>query len=419
MFNMNGFVIYKWSTDISDVQCDVIVSLGFDISNKFPGTIEFLTMPSTTSKKTYEKFKKKCILYCESNSRKFFESFKECLTILSQENAGSIAFPLLQNGDRIRYENMIREYAMKVPDKVYIVSPSNRDDDFYTKLACVISIPVYRELITIICLEAKTLPYGEIIDIKNIKHILDPYMSSWKYNKDEFNYDNSDLLQFTKTFLPELQGWEELFYIFINNGYIAKLSYFIKEQYMKKEVYPPLNLIYNSFYHVIPEEIKVLVIGQDPYHRRGQAMGIAFAVPPGIQAPPSLVNIYTEMKSDGIKLSDSPDLFLLVKRKVCFINTSLTVSQGEPGSHSQEWLEYFTPELMKYINNKNPGCVVIMWGAHAQSFSSYFDDKKHRKIESAHPSPLSAHKGFFGSKPFSKANKYLLELKKEPVDWNI
>ena len=198
------------------------------------------------------------------------------------------------------------------------------------------------------------------------------------------------------------------------------MSKYLLTELQKGDIYPPLHLVYNIFHILKPEDIKVVIIGQDPFHDCDQAMGIAFSVPEEIHVLPSLRNIYKELKDDGFEVKDrtNGNLKKWCDQGIFLINSALTVRAHEAGSHSKKWNESFSSQLMRWINENCDPLVVIMWGNHALNFSKLFSDK-HKKIISVHPSPLSALRGFFGSKPFSKANKYLLTLGREAIDWSL
>jgi len=236
----------------------------------------------------------------------------------------------------------------------------------------------------------------------------------------DYTWENSTLLEFTSAHHP-LGGWESFFETALSteSGCISQLSAYLSDQQSQFYIYPPLCLVYEAMNRISIPDIKVIIIGQDPYHGKNQAMGISFAVPPGVKNPPSLVNIYSEMKSEGIPVSSSANFADLLDKGVLLINTALTVVEGTPASHSKEWLKIFTPSLMEFLNEECGPLVIIMWGAHAAKFGTYFDDNKHRKITSVHPSPLSASKGFFGSRPFGATNDLLLELELEEIDWTL
>lgn len=329
--------------------------------------------------------------------------FKECLRrIATIKNLRSIAFPRkigcgLAGGDWTVYRKIIEEWAVSFAGavKVYLVSPENFED-------------------LIIASQKDTTK--TVVTTVTASH---PQTTS---SKSSATYANTSVIELATSQLAK--NWPELLKRLINGDCLQDISTFIfKEAAVaaKKIIYPPPNLLFNVFNIVTPSSVRVVCIAQDPYVREGQATGIAFSVGEGTEVPPSLKNIYQELKNDGFSVKDETkgDLMKWCRQGVFLINTALTVRAGESSSHSKIWNECFTPELMRYLNRECKPLVVIMWGAHAQSFSSYFDDNRHKKITSAHPSPLSAHKGFFGSSPFTKANKMLLELKQEKIDWSL
>jgi uracil-DNA glycosylase len=168
------------------------------------------------------------------------------------------------------------------------------------------------------------------------------------------------------------------------------------------------------------DSVKVVIIGQDPYHGEGQANGLAFSVNKGVWVPPSLINIYTEVNKDiGCSMASHGDLTDWMKQGVLLLNTSLTVQAGKPGSHKDIGWYPFVQGVIDLLNKEHENLVFILWGKHAQEFEKVIDNKKHLIIKSAHPSPYSADKGFFGSKPFSKTNEYLKSKSKQSIDWEI
>ncbi|MDD5213867.1 MAG: uracil-DNA glycosylase [Candidatus Gracilibacteria bacterium] len=186
------------------------------------------------------------------------------------------------------------------------------------------------------------------------------------------------------------------------------------------QIYPPLPLIFNAFELTHFDDLKVVIIGQDPYHGENQAHGLSFSVLEGIRNPPSLKNIYKEIERDlGIKMSNSGNLESWGKQGVLLLNAVLTVQAGNPASHSKIGWENFTDAVIKTISDKKEGIIFILWGNFAKSKKSLIDEKKHYILESAHPSPLGAYKGFFGSKPFSKTNEILKKNGKKEIDWKI
>lgn len=194
----------------------------------------------------------------------------------------------------------------------------------------------------------------------------------------------------------------------------------LQEEDATHNVYPSENLRFKAFEICALGDVKVVILGQDPYHQPGQAMGLSFSVPFGVATPPSLKNIYKELFTDvGCAQPAHGNLSEWAERGVLLLNTALTVRHGEPGSHSKLGWHEFTWATLAAINAQREHVVFILWGRHAQSFGDVIDRERHHVIESAHPSPLGAHRGFFGSKPFSQANTYLSTKGIEPVDWCI
>lgn len=204
-----------------------------------------------------------------------------------------------------------------------------------------------------------------------------------------------------------------------SKDYFKELVSFISEEREKLSIYPPTEDIWNAFKLCPYEDTRVVILGMDPYHGAGQAHGLAFSVKPGIVIPPSLQNIYKELKSDlGCEIPKHGNLVSWSKQGVLLLNTALTVREGVPGSHMNVW-EPFTKSIIKTLNNKTEPVVFILWGVHARKRRYLITNEHHFVIESQHPSPLSAYKGFFGSKPFSKTNDFLVSKNIKPIDWSI
>ena len=202
--------------------------------------------------------------------------------------------------------------------------------------------------------------------------------------------------------------------------YYRELYNFINSEYRKYPVYPKSSDIFNAFNFTPVEDIKVVIIGQDPYHEPGQANGFCFSVNPGIAIPPSLVNIYKELKSDlGCYIPDNGDLTKWAKQGVFLLNTVLTVRAHRANSHKGMGWEKFTDAAIRVIASQDRPLVFILWGRPAGEKAALIHNPKHMIIRSPHPSPLSASRGFFGSRPFSRANEYLVSNGIEPIDWQI
>lgn len=214
--------------------------------------------------------------------------------------------------------------------------------------------------------------------------------------------------------------WDELLEEDFSSASYLKLREFLKSEYSTRTIYPPMFDIFNSMKITAFNDIKVVLLGQDPYHNQGQAMGLSFSVPKGKEVPPSLVNMYKEINAElGIPISKSGDLTSWAKQGVLLLNTVLTVREHQPNSHKGKGWEAFTDSIIKKISDKREGVVFLLWGANARSKKSLIDKSKHLILESVHPSPLSAYAGFFGCGHFKKANEYLIKMGKTPIDWSI
>lgn len=202
--------------------------------------------------------------------------------------------------------------------------------------------------------------------------------------------------------------------------YFNTLISFVKSAYQTTTVYPPGRLIFNAFNHCPFDQTKVVILGQDPYHGAGQANGLSFSVNPGIPKPPSLKNIYKELSTDmGIAEPKHGDLTNWAKQGVLLLNSMLSVQASKPGSHQNKGWETFTDAVIKLLSDKKTNVVFILWGAYAQKKGAVINEDKHMVIRSAHPSPFSAHRGFLGSRPFSKTNQYLSEHNIAQIDWRL
>ena len=199
--------------------------------------------------------------------------------------------------------------------------------------------------------------------------------------------------------------------------YFQELSSFLKQEYATKTIFPPKHQVFRAFSTDL-DEVKVVIIGQDPYHTPGVAHGLAFSVNPDKPIPPSLVNIYKEIDSDiGSHANSTGDLTSWQKQGVLLLNNVLTVEAHKAGSHRGHGWEQFTEATIKYLNDTRNNLVFILWGRDAQTKEAFIDPDKHLIIKSPHPSPLSAHSGFFGSRPFSQANAYLVMTGQTPITW--
>ena len=215
-------------------------------------------------------------------------------------------------------------------------------------------------------------------------------------------------------------SWDELLKTEFDKPYFKTLEEFIDNEYKTKIVYPNNNDIFNAFKYTDYRDIKVVILGQDPYHNEFEAMGLSFSVPKNIKIPPSLVNIYKELHDDlHIDIPKTGDLTPIAKEGVFLLNTTLTVIKNQPLSHYNKGWEIFTDEVIKLINNKKEPVVFILFGSNARKKKQLITNKIHLIIETVHPSPLSAYNGFFGSKPFSRANTFLMNNEIEPIDWSV
>jgi len=203
--------------------------------------------------------------------------------------------------------------------------------------------------------------------------------------------------------------------------YMLSLKEFLKSEYKKRKAIYPKGDDYFAAFNLTPfEQVKVVIIGQDPYHGPGQAHGLCFSVQEGVDLPPSLVNIFKELESDvGVKRPKNGMLGKWAQQGVLLLNAVLTVENGKAASHQGKGWEQFTDEVIRRLNDEKENLVFILWGAYAQKKAAFVDRKKHLVIESPHPSPLSSHRGFFGSKPFSKTNEYLKSKGIAPIDWSL
>ena len=216
-------------------------------------------------------------------------------------------------------------------------------------------------------------------------------------------------------------SWQAVIGDELNKAYMQSLREFLKhEKASGKTIFPPSQLIFNAFNHTPFDKVRVVIIGQDPYHGIGQAHGLSFSVPSGVALPPSLLNIFKEIESDlGIKMSKNGDLTAWADQGVLLLNATLTVEMANAGSHQNRGWEEFTDAAIAALNNHREGLVFVLWGSYAQKKGAMIDSKKHLILQSPHPSPLSAHRGFFGNHQFSTINRYLQEHGKTPINWQI
>ena len=214
-------------------------------------------------------------------------------------------------------------------------------------------------------------------------------------------------------------SWKEALAEEFGKEYFETLTSFVREQYQTETVYPHPKNLFKAFELTPFDAVKVVILGQDPYHGQGQAIGLSFAVSEGVRNPPSLQNIFKEVEGDmGYAPDDNGDLSRWAKQGVLLLNATLTVRGGVAGSHQGRGWEVFTNAVIKTLSDKREHLVFILWGNFARSKKSLINAAKHCVIESPHPSPFSAHSGFFGSRPFSRANEYLTRHGQEPIDWH-
>lgn len=216
-------------------------------------------------------------------------------------------------------------------------------------------------------------------------------------------------------------SWKEALKEEFQKSYFEQVVMFLKhEKALGKTIYPVGNNIFNAFEKTPFDQVKVVILGQDPYHGPGQAHGLCFSVQKGVKPPPSLVNIYKEMNKDlGIPIAETGDLTPWAESGVLLLNAFLTVRDGEPASHSKIGWESFTDAVIRKISNEKEGVVFMLWGRFAQDKQVLIDATKHHILKAAHPSPFSADKGFFGCRHFSKANELLVRQGQEPVNWQL
>jgi len=213
-------------------------------------------------------------------------------------------------------------------------------------------------------------------------------------------------------------SWKERLNDEFEKPYFTELTNFVKAEYTTQKIYPPGKLIFNAFEKCPFDKVKVVILGQDPYHEPGQAHGLCFSVPDGISFPPSLQNIFKEIKNDlEIPIPKSGNLECWAEQGVFLLNATLTVRAHQAGSHQKKGWETFTDHVIHLLSESGDHLVFVLWGAYAQRKGELIDSSKHLVLKSVHPSPLSAHRGFFGNHQFSTANKYLIANGKEPISW--
>lgn len=230
---------------------------------------------------------------------------------------------------------------------------------------------------------------------------------------------NSVDYKFFKVQNIDMFSWKQFFDEVKQKDYSSSLKTFLDEEYSKETIYPPRKDMFKAFELTPKEEVKVVIIGQDPYHEPGQAMGLSFSVPAGTRLPPSLVNIYKEIENDiGIRMKNNGDLTYLAKQGVLLINAYLTVRRSAPLSHHRDEYDLFMKDLMIYLDNLEQPIVFMLWGNFAKKYEKYLQNPDHLILKSVHPSPLGAnHGGWFNLHQFSKTNEFLLAHNVKPIDW--
>lgn len=214
--------------------------------------------------------------------------------------------------------------------------------------------------------------------------------------------------------------WAELLHEEVRQPYFKQLWGWLREEYERAVIYPPYDHIFSALNATSYADTKIVIVGQDPYHGPGQAHGLSFSVQPGVKLPPSLQNMFKEGAADvGLKMPNNGSLLHWAKQGVLMLNTVLTVEQGQAASHRGKGWEKFTDRIIQLLNDRDRPIIFVLWGSHAQAKASMIDLSKHYIVQAPHPSPLSAHRGFFGSKPYSKINNKLLEWGEQEIDWQV
>ncbi len=219
-----------------------------------------------------------------------------------------------------------------------------------------------------------------------------------------------------------IKDWKELFEKVSEQSYSSTLNSFLDKEYENKTIYPPRDMMFQAFKFTSPKKVKVVIIGQDPYHNPGEAMGLSFSVPRGIDIPPSLRNIYKEIEADQkIKMNfENGDLTPWAEQGCLLLNAYLSVEAGKPLSHALKEYTLFMEDVLRYLDSLDQPMAFMLWGGFAKKFKPFVKNPKHIVLEAAHPSPLSANRGgWFGNKLFTKCNDFLIENGYEPIDWKI
>ena len=217
------------------------------------------------------------------------------------------------------------------------------------------------------------------------------------------------------------ESWKQRLAEEFQKDYMVQLRQFLKNEYAHgKHIYPNKSQYFSAFFLTPFEQVKVVILGQDPYHAAGQAHGLCFSVPEGVALPPSLVNIYQELKTDmGIDNGDQGNLSSWARQGVLLLNSVLTVERGLAASHRDKGWEQFTDRVIELLSEREQPMVFLLWGSYAQKKAAFVDTQKHFILKSPHPSPLSVHRGFFGCRHFSKTNDFLIENAMPPIDWEL
>jgi len=225
----------------------------------------------------------------------------------------------------------------------------------------------------------------------------------------------------TNSINPDIEeSWKEILYNEFQSEYFIALKDFLQQEKKQHSIYPPGPYIFSAFNHTPVQKVKVVILGQDPYHGPGQAHGLCFSVPPGIPAPPSLVNIFKELKTEfGFPIPDHGNLEKWANQGVLLLNATLTVRANLAGSHQKKGWEQFTDQVIRELSSNRSGLVFLLWGNYAKAKESLIDKTKHHVLKAAHPSPLSAYNGFFGCNHFIMTNDFLIKQGQSPIDWNI
>lgn len=216
-----------------------------------------------------------------------------------------------------------------------------------------------------------------------------------------------------------IESWRAVLDSEFQQPYMQSLREFlVQERAAGKVIYPPADLVFNAFNHCAPEDVKVVMLGQDPYHGPDQAHGLCFSVPEGVRTPPSLVNIYKELNADmGMPIPPHGNLESWAAQGVFMLNSVLTVAAGQAASHQKQGWEQFTDKVIHLINERSNNVVFMLWGGYAQKKAAFVDKQRHLVLKAPHPSPLSARRGFLGCKHFSQANRWLEEKGFAPIEW--